>query len=128
MKAVFSTDWVSEDEMTAQQVDELGVKNMPSSWWEEWKERNQFFDGDGNPVGDRDVWPSLKLAFEDWVQKYRRKRKVGEFSREESDAILELLRRMLAFRPEERPTADEDLKSEWMVKWVLPDVDRSLRV
>ncbi|KAF3483115.1 uncharacterized protein GIQ15_02439 [Arthroderma uncinatum] len=124
MKAIFSTDWVTEDEMVSQHIDELGP--MPSSWWERWEERDQFFDKDGRPLEDRDVWPSIDQAFEDWVQKYRRKRNVGEFSKEEASAILDLMRRMLAFRPEERPTVEEILKSEWMVKWVLPGFDRSL--
>ena len=75
------------------------------------------------------MWPPIDEAFEEGVQKYRRKRdRVGEFNREETAAILDLMRRMLAFRPEERPTAEEVLKSEWMVKWVLPDFDRSLEI
>ncbi|KAK2877292.1 hypothetical protein FQN49_001270 [Arthroderma sp. PD_2] len=125
MKALFSTDWVTDDEMVSQHIDELGA--MPSSWWERWEERGQFFNEDGSPIEGRYLWPPLDEAFEDWVQKYRRKRKVGEFSREETAAILDLMRQMLAFRPEERPTAEEILKSEWMVKWVLPDVERSLQ-
>jgi len=31
------------------------------------------------------------------------------------------------FRPEERISAEEVLKSEWIVKWVMPDLQRSLR-
>jgi len=31
------------------------------------------------------------------------------------------MRRMMSVRPEEHPTAEEVLKSEWMVKWALPD-------
>ncbi|PGH13635.1 hypothetical protein AJ80_06267 [Polytolypa hystricis UAMH7299] len=100
---------------------------MPSSWWERWEERGQFFDKDACPIEGRKVWSPIDRAFEEWVQKYRRKRGVGEFGKEETAAISDLMRRMLAFRPEERPSAQEVLESEWIVKWVLPDFERSLQ-
>ncbi|CAG8134024.1 unnamed protein product [Penicillium nalgiovense] len=54
--------------------------------------------------------------------------KIGEFDREEASAsaILDLMCRMLAFRSEDRPTA-EVLNSECMVRWALPDFQRSLQ-
>ncbi|CAG8896220.1 unnamed protein product [Penicillium nalgiovense] len=52
--------------------------------------------------------------------------KIGEFDREEASAILDLMCRMLAFRPEDCPTA-EVLNSECMVRWALPDFQRSLQ-
>ncbi|KLJ06353.1 hypothetical protein EMPG_10241 [Blastomyces silverae] len=126
MKAIFSTDWVTEDEMVSQHNDVLGP--MPLDWWDRWEAQDQFFDKNRHPIEGREVWPSIDLAFEEWVQKYRRKLGVGEFGREEETAaILDLMQQMLAFRPEERPTAEEVLKSEWMVNWVLPDFDRSLQ-
>lgn len=120
----FSTDWVTADEMTTQHIDELGP--MPSSWWELWEQRDQFFDKNGRPT-NREVWPPIDQAFEEWVQKYRRKRGVGKFNKEETAAIVDLIRRMLAFSPDERPKAEEVLKSEWMVKRVLPDFERNLQ-
>jgi hypothetical protein len=66
-------------------------------------------------------------AFEEGVQRYRRMDEMGEFDKEETSAILDLLRWMLAFRPEDRPTAEDVLKSERMVKWALPDFERSLQ-
>jgi serine/threonine protein kinase len=126
MKAIFSSEFITADEIVSQQIDVLGP--MPSSWWERWEERGQFFKQEGHPRGDRDVWPRLDDAFEEGVQKYRRKREMGEFGRDETAAILALMRQMLAFRPEERPTAEEVLKSEWMVKWALLDFNRSLRI
>ena len=126
MKAISSTDCATADDIISQQIDVLG--SMPSEWWERWDERSQFFNQNGRPKEGRDVWPSIDEAFEEGVQKYRRKWRVGEFDEEETIAILELMRQMLAFRPEERPTAEEVLKSEWMVKWVLPDFKRSLQI
>lgn len=88
-----------------------------------WRERSQFFDSNGNPKEGRHVWPGIEMAFEDTVQKYRRKRE-REFDREEATAIIDLMRRMLVFRPEERPTIQEVLQSPWMVKWALPQLKR----
>lgn len=47
---------------------------------------------------------------------------------EERAAFLDLIRRMLLFRPEARPTAEDVLQSEWMVKWALPDYEQSLNI
>ncbi|ODM15750.1 hypothetical protein SI65_08984 [Aspergillus cristatus] len=125
MKAIFSSEFATADEVVSQQIDVLG--SMPVGWWNRWEERSQFFNEDGRPKEGRYVWPPINQAFEEGVQEYRRKRgRVGEFDREETAAILDLMRRMLAFRPEERPTAEEVLESEWMVKWVLPDLNKSL--
>jgi serine/threonine protein kinase len=126
MKAIFSSEFATADEMVSQQIDVLGP--MPLSWWKRWEERSQFFDEDGHPKEDRSAWPSIGEAFEEGVQSFRRERKVGEFDKEETAAILDLMRRMLAFRPEERPTAEEVLKSEWMVKWAIPDFKQSLEI
>jgi hypothetical protein len=43
------------------------------------------------------------------------------FDARERDAIFDMLRLMLSFRPENRPTAQQILESEWMVKWALPE-------
>jgi hypothetical protein len=75
------------------------------------------------------VWTSIDKAFEEGVQEYRRKSsRVSEFDRDEMAAILDLIRRMLAFRPEERPNAEEVLKSKCMVKWVLPEYNRTMEM
>ena len=52
---------------------------------------------------------------------------MNEFGSEETAAILCLMRSMLAYQPEESPTIAQVLESEWMVKWVLPDFERSLK-
>jgi len=55
------------------------------------------------------------------VQRYRREQEaMGVFGEEETRAILELMRGMLRFKPEERMTIQEVLRSEWMTKWALP--------
>ncbi|CAG7997997.1 unnamed protein product [Penicillium salamii] len=117
MRVIFSSDWYSADEVTCQHIDILGP--LPQNWWEQWSERGKFFDVNGRPTEGRYVWPPIEQAFEEDIQEYRRKRDVGEYDKEETAAILDLMRRMFAYPPEDRPTAEEVLKSEWMVKIVL---------
>ena len=122
MKALFSNEYITADEMVSQHIDVLG--STTTSWWERWEERGEFFDQDGHPLEGRDIWPKLEDAFEQGIQHYRQRLQMGVFGEEETQAILNLIRRMLAFRPEERLTIEEVLESEWMVKWVLPDWER----
>ncbi|EQL33079.1 hypothetical protein BDFG_04823 [Blastomyces dermatitidis ATCC 26199] len=90
MKAIFSRELITADEIVSQQIDVLGP--MPSSWWERWDEREQFFNRDGHPREDRDVWPPINEAFEEGIQGYRRKRGMGVFEGDETAAILDLMR------------------------------------
>ncbi|CAG8028041.1 unnamed protein product [Penicillium olsonii] len=124
MKAIFSTDFVHEDEIVSQHIDVLG--SMPSKWWQRWEGRARYFDEYGYPTESysENRWPPLEESFEIGVQKWRRK--VGsEIEESEKSAFLDLMRRMLSFRPEERPTAEDVLMSDWMVKWALSDYERS---
>ncbi|KAJ5345395.1 hypothetical protein N7452_003399 [Penicillium brevicompactum] len=126
MKAIFSSEYSSADELAPQQIDILGP--VPQHWWDQWKERGEFFDLNGRPVEGRYVWPPMEQAFKEGIQKYGRLGQLGEYGKDETDAILDLMRRMFAFRPEDQPTAEEVLRSEWMVKWCLPDFERGLHL
>lgn len=128
MKFIFSES-ETQDEIVAQQVDVLGASDFPESW----RKQCERLDEEGEdgyrsiprrPTGIRETWPSLDNAFEEFVQKYRRKREAaGSFDDQEVPAILDLMRRMLRFRPEKRLTISEVLESEWMVKWALPELE-----
>ncbi|KAK1994723.1 kinase domain-containing protein, partial [Colletotrichum falcatum] len=125
MKFIFSES-ETPGEIVAQQIDVLGPQHFPSNWrthWEQPSAEERVMD-DGiprRPTGRREAWPPLEEAFDQFVQKYRKKRETaGVFGKEEAHAILALMRGMLKFRPEERLTIDEVLGSEWMVKWALP--------
>ncbi|KZF22827.1 kinase domain protein [Xylona heveae TC161] len=126
MKAIFFSEFVTPDELVADHNDLLG--SMPHRWWERWEEKSQFFDDNRRPREGREVSPPIDKAFEEKVQKWRRKTGMGEYEKEETAAILDLMRRMLAFEPDERLTAEEVLQSEWMTKWALPDLERSLQM
>lgn len=127
MKFIFSES-ETQDEIVAEQIDVLGYGNFPQKWRSQW-ERPGKEEGQGDsmvprePAGDRETWPRLEDAFEEFVQKYRRKQEAaGAFEEKETQAILDLMRGMLKFRPKERLTIEEVLKSEWMVNWALPQL------
>ncbi|KAH6914794.1 kinase domain protein [Coprinopsis sp. MPI-PUGE-AT-0042] len=122
MQGLFADLLAPEEEMATQHCDTLGL--MPKVWWDSWEERHKFYDEAGMPKEGREVWPSLEESFEIRIQHFRRRVKMVEFDQEEAAAVLDLVRRMLALQPEERPTAEEVLSSEWMVKWALPELWR----
>ncbi|KAL2821141.1 kinase-like domain-containing protein [Aspergillus granulosus] len=127
MKALFAAEFMPEEYILAQHVDVLGP--LPSQWWEAWEGRKQFFDEDGTPTEHYypDQWPTLDQAFEDRIREDRTQ--TGhEITDEEKVDFVDMIHRMLAFRPEDRPTAEDVLGSEWMRKWALPDYKRSLEV
>ncbi|KAJ5634395.1 hypothetical protein N7528_002237 [Penicillium herquei] len=123
MKAIFSTDFVNEDEIVAQHIDVLGP--LPSEWWHSWDARSRYFDEQGNPTESYKVnkLPPFEKSFEYGIQSSRR-RHGCEMEENEVAVFLDLIRPMLAFRPEDRPTADEVLMSDWMVKCALPSYEQ----
>ncbi|CAN8105061.1 unnamed protein product [Discula destructiva] len=131
MKFIFSQS-EPQDESVAQHLDVLGSQKFPESWREQWErpaaqEEHADVTMPRKATYEREIWPKLEVAFEEFVQKYRRKwGTVGIFEEEEARAILELMRGMLKFRPEERLTVDEVLESEWMVKWALPQLQQKV--
>ncbi|EQL36119.1 CMGC/SRPK protein kinase [Blastomyces dermatitidis ATCC 26199] len=129
LKSLFTTEFPCPDELVSQYIDVLrpgpdGI-DMPESWWRQWDGRDKFFDNNREPIPNREIWPSLETGFDHQVQYWRRKDQMGEFGDDERRAILDLLRQMLKFIPAERATAEQVLESEWMVKWALPDFQRS---
>lgn len=125
IQSLFKDQLATPDDVAAQQVDVLGP--LPPSWWHAWEQRQQFFDELGNSTRGGYAEPPLIEAFEECVQKYRKKHKVCVFCEAEKSAFLKLVRQMLSFEPRKRPTAAEVLESEWIVKWAMPDFERSMR-
>lgn len=106
------------DEITAQQVHLQGI--LPPEWWDKWEQRAKWFDEVGRPLSNEcDVW-SWDKRFEQWIQEPRHCSFMGVIDAEERASLLQLLRWMLAWKPGERPTAEEVLGSNWMTKWALP--------
>ena len=103
--------------MTCEHVDTLGI--LPPEWWVRWEARQHKFTEDGKPI-NRTYFRSWDDRYQDSVEQPRREKGILSFDARERDAIFDILRQMLSFRPEDRPTTKQILESEWMVKWALP--------
>ncbi|KAJ5102655.1 Srpk [Penicillium argentinense] len=117
-RPLFEGFLATEDDMTCEHVDTLGV--LPCEWWRRWEARRLKFTEDGKPM-NRNPFRSWDDRFEDSVQQPRRDSGIPSFDANEKDAIFDMLRPMLSFRPENRPTTKQILESEWMVRWALPE-------
>ncbi|KPM35718.1 hypothetical protein AK830_g10846 [Neonectria ditissima] len=112
-----------QDEITAQQVELQGP--LPSEWWDNWKLRSKWFDEAGKPLSkESDIW-SWDRRFEQWIQEPRESCGMSVIDEEEKNALFELLHRMLAYRPGERPNAEQVLDMAWMKRWALPAYEES---
>lgn len=122
-RPLFETFAGDPDDIITEMVSTLG--QPPARWWDSWSKRSEFFEADGS-----------------WVSDYRRistpvfrrlRQRLWEMGRGETPetcewdvaggelrALEEFLRAMMAFEPAERPTAEQLLASEYMVKWALP--------
>lgn len=116
-RPLFEGFLATEDVMIREHVDALGI--LPPEWWEKWEARHKRFTEDGTPI-NRNHFRSWDDRFEDSVQEPRRDGRMSTFDAEERNAVSSMLRSMLSFRPENRPTARQVLGSEWMVRWALP--------
>lgn len=109
-----SADWVIKE-----QVDCLG--KLPAPWWLKWDARAKWFNEDGKRKIDACSRP-LEQRFNDSVRQPRQEFRMGEVDEIEKVALLSMLKSMLAFNPEERPTAQEIWDCEWMQKWALREL------
>ncbi|KAJ5142661.1 kinase-like protein [Penicillium bovifimosum] len=119
-RPIFEWWFVTEDYITREHVDILGV--LPPEWWRRWEARTLDFTENGEPANRQDgAFHSLDDRFDYSVQKPRRDRGIPPFDAREREAFFDMLRPMLSFRPEDRPTTKQILDSEWMRKWALPE-------
>lgn len=112
-----------QDDITAQQVHLQGIP--PPEWWEKWDKRSKWFDSKGQALGnERDIW-SWDRRFTQWIQEPRKSEDMETLNSEEAATLLDLLRRMLAWKPENRPQAQQILESGWVKDWALPAYNKT---
>lgn len=121
-RPLFEGFLATDDDMTCEHVDTLGI--LPLEWWEKWEARRLKFTEDGKPI-NRNPFRSWDDRFEDSVQQPRRDSGIQSFDMRETKALFDMLRPMLSFRPEDRPTTKQILESEWMLKWAMPEYVKS---
>ncbi|RAH44560.1 protein kinase [Aspergillus brunneoviolaceus CBS 621.78] len=87
--------------------------------------RQDHFTEHGEPINpSRSPRRTLEDRFESNVQRPRIKEGMSPFDSSERGTLSSMLRSMLPFRPEDRPSARQVLESEWMVKWALPEYEK----
>ncbi|PYI33392.1 protein kinase [Aspergillus indologenus CBS 114.80] len=122
-KPLFEGFLTNEDDMTCQQIDALGM--LPTEWWKKWEARQDKFTEHGQLIkSSRSPSRTLEDRFELNVQRPRIAERMPPFDSSERDSLYSMLRSMLSFRPEDRPSARQVLESEWMVRWALPEYEK----
>lgn len=121
IQSLFSSAFYSHTEVMCQTVDTIGP--LTAEWKQKWTERAEFFDYQGHPKANRHEWPRLSDAFEERVAHFRRKDNMGVFSSKETMAILTLMTQMLKLKPDDRPSINQILESDWMVQWAQRDYE-----
>ncbi|KAE8312104.1 kinase-like domain-containing protein [Aspergillus transmontanensis] len=114
-KTLFEWIMTDEDDMTCQQIGLLGP--LPIEWQEKHGESIHQ-----SKYQNR----SLEGHFEKTVQQARIEARMPSLESDEQDALLSMLRSMLCFQPEHRPSARQVLESEWMVNWALPEYEKQI--
>ena len=120
---LFRSAWATVDDMVCEHVDALG--RLPLKWWDKWENRNEWFDEKGDPIPNRDIL-SLDERFEKFIQEPRRKDGLQEYDKDERAAITSMFRSMLVYNPEDRISAEDLVKCDWMNKWGLPTYKKML--
>ncbi|KAJ0422249.1 kinase-like protein [Aspergillus carlsbadensis] len=121
-RPLFHSFLADEDDIRAAHINTFG--NFPPEWFGRWKKKSRYFQESGEPIEFRQV-PPWGRRLESDIQKPRREAGIWGFDDEEKDDFVAMLRSMFRFRPEERASVEDILRSDWMVKWALPDYEKS---
>lgn len=120
-RALFEAFVPNEDDLIAEMVSTLG--KLPSRWWDRWQKRPDYFLEDGSwnlkfkgcmspvtrPLRER-LWDMGRCQIPEQC----------DFSPEEFASLENLLVKMLMYEPCDRMTADEAMRSDYMLRWGLP--------
>jgi serine/threonine-protein kinase SRPK3 len=114
-RALFEAFPASEEGVIADMINTLGM--LPMRWWDQWQ-RNPYYE-----YFRRESKDLIPLA--ERIRDMGRGKSPGqcEFSPEEVESLEKLLKAMLRYESSERITADEVMRSEYMVKWARPAID-----
>lgn len=110
-----------KDELIRNVVDLLGP--LPGPWWEKWERRGEFFAKDQNPIESKDETATLGYRM-----RHLRTSPSEAFTISEAEAtsLGALLSTMLVYKPSERVSLGEALKSDYMKKWAEPALEEAL--
>ncbi|KPM39875.1 hypothetical protein AK830_g6695 [Neonectria ditissima] len=126
-RPLFESFGWDRDDIMAEMVNSLGLP--PARWWDAWENRKEFFEPDGSWVHNvrricTPVFRRLHQRMWDMGRGETPETCQWDVERGEMRTLEELLRGMMAFEPTERLTAEQAMKSEYMVKWAMPAWER----
>ncbi|KAI0915065.1 kinase domain-containing protein [Ustulina deusta] len=126
-QALFETFGWDRDDIMADMVNTLGLS--PTRWWDKWGDRKEFFEPDGSWVCNmkRVYTPAFRpLHQRIWDMGHGETHETCQWDVERGEmwALEELLRSMMAFESAERLTAEQLMRSEYMVKRAMPAWER----
>lgn len=126
-RPLFETFAWDRDDIVAEMINTLG--QPPLRWWNSWVNRSEFFEEDGSWVADfrrisTPVFRRLRQRLWDMGRGETEQTCKWDVAGGELRALEDMLRAMMAFEPAGRATADQLLRSEYMVKWALPAWER----
>lgn len=118
-----------EDASLRLQVEALG--KLPEEWWEKWDARREYFTEEGDIrwyPGRRAHVATLQWLFEKRMDDMRRRYELESMGLDERQALLDMLRWMLAYRPSQRASIGDVLSSRWMTQYAIPDYNDMIRL
>ena len=129
-RPLFETFAWDRDDIVAEIINTLG--QPPMRWWISWVKRSEFFEEDGSWVADfrrisTPVFRRLRQRLWGMGRGETEQTCEWDVAGGELRALEDMLRAMMTFEPAERPTADQVLRSEYMVRWALPAWERQRR-
>lgn len=117
--ALFASGMPNADDVLAEIVDTLG--RLPEPWWQKWNCRDEFYEEDGRKKTEdltEDYHEVRPLAV-----RIRRMRSsppaagdAEQLGEEDLGGLQELLEHCFRYKPEDRVTADDILKLDWIQK------------
>jgi serine/threonine-protein kinase SRPK3 len=112
---VYGDDW---DELIMMMIRTIGW--IPDDWWRRWTTRGNYFRDDGTFVRPTRFFPTrFWVGLGVRIVTMRLSPHPGQvaFGREEIDALEDMLKGMMRYRPWHRSTASEAAASRWMQEW-----------
>ncbi|KAF4977314.1 hypothetical protein FZEAL_6137 [Fusarium zealandicum] len=124
---IFNSFFASADRVLDDHVNLLG--KLPPDWWSIWEARDQYWLEDGDTIRfaatrhpDHEVW-SWERRLELCIQEGRREKQLELLVEEEKEDFLAMMKTMVVLEPTKRASSGDILKSRWMKRWALPELD-----
>ncbi|KAL8982760.1 MAG: hypothetical protein Q9177_005173 [Variospora cf. flavescens] len=116
---LFEGFWPDEDAVMCEVVSALGKPS--EGLWRAWENRHDYFNEDGSWVPEPRKHSAMSRPLDMRIAQMGR---AGDenFTKAEQDALLQLLKGMLAYHPKERFTITDVVHSEWMERFGKPAI------